>query len=225
MREIVLDTETTGLDPSGGHRVVEIGGVELLNHIPTGRTYQCYINPERDMPVEAHEVHGLSEEFLAEKPKFAEIVADFLAFIGDAALVIHNASFDIKFLNAELAAVGREPLPPERAIDTLDIARRKFPGAPNSLDALCRRFGVDLESRTKHGALLDCELLARVYLELIGGRQPGLALAATRQATAETDIEGRTGAVRPARPHAPTNEELEAHRAFVATLKQPIWDS
>jgi DNA polymerase-3 subunit epsilon len=225
MREIVLDTETTGLDPATGHRVVEIGGVELLNHMPTGRTYQSYLNPERDMPVEAYEVHGLSGEFLADKPKFAEIVTAFLDFIGDAALVIHNASFDIKFLSAELAAVGQEPLPPERAIDTLEIARRKFPGAPNSLDALCRRFGVDLEGRDKHGALLDCELLARVYLEMVGGRQPGLALSSARTTPSEKVTEASPAMARPPRPHAPTADELETHRAFIAGLKQPIWNS
>ena len=176
MREIVLDTETTGLDPAGGDRIVEIGGVELVNHMPTGRSFHAYINPERDMPAEAFAVHGLSAEFLSDKPKFREVAPDFLAFVGDATLVIHNASFDMKFLNAELGWIEAETLPWSRAVDTLDIARRRFPGALNSLDALCRRFGVDNSGREKHGALLDSELLAEVYLELMGGRQPDLTL-------------------------------------------------
>ncbi|WP_116132859.1 DNA polymerase III subunit epsilon [Tropicimonas sp. IMCC34043] len=179
MREIVLDTETTGLDPFDGHRIVEIGGVELDNHVPTGRTYHQYINPQRDMPTEAFDVHGLSTEFLADKPVFRSIAADFLAFVNDARLVIHNASFDMKFLNAELEWAGQPRLPMERALDTLAIARKRFPGSPASLDALCRRFGIDSSSRTLHGALLDSEILAEVYLELIGGRQPDFALGAS----------------------------------------------
>ena len=174
MREIVLDTETTGLDPAEGHRIVEIGAVELFNHVPTGRTFHVYINPQRAMPADAFEVHGLGDEFLWDKPVFAHVVDRFLAFCSDAALVIHNAAFDMKFLNAELAWAGQPELPLTRAIDTLEIARRKFPGAPASLDALCRRFGVDNSAREKHGALLDSEILAEVYLELIGGRQPAL---------------------------------------------------
>ncbi len=172
MREVVLDTETTGFDPETGDRIVEIGAVELMGHVPTGRTYHQYINPEREMPQEAFEVHGLGDEFLRDKPKFAEIGQAFLDFIGDAKLVIHNAAFDIKFLNAELKWMNLPQIPWEQAIDTLAIARKRFPGSPASLDALCRRFNIDNSSRTLHGALLDSEILAEVYLELIGGRQP-----------------------------------------------------
>ena len=219
MREIVLDTETTGFDPGAGHRVVEIGCVELRDHVPTGASYQTYVDPEREMPDEAFAVHGLGTEFLAEKPLFATIVADFLDFIGDAPLVIHNAEFDLKFLNAELARLDLPALPSERAIDTVAMARRKFPGAPASLDALCRRFNIDVSAREKHGALLDAELLAQVYLELTGGRQPGLVLAV------EAAAEGSTGERRdrPPRPHTPTPKELEAHDRFVDGLEAPIW--
>lgn len=177
MREIVLDTETTGLDPAEGHRIVEIGALELVNHIATGRQFHAYFNPERPMPAEAFAVHGLGDDFLAAQPRFAERVAELLDFLGDARLVIHNAAFDMRFLNAEFAARGLAPLPEARAIDTLEIARRRFPGAGNSLDALCRRFGIDNSGRSLHGALLDAQLLAEVYLELRGGRQPGLGLA------------------------------------------------
>src|ERR1700742_1353802 len=177
MREIVFDTETTGFEPSDGHRIVEIGCVELIDHFPTGKSFQAYLNPERDVPIESQRVHGLSDEFLADKPIFAHIVEEFLAFIGDAPLVIHNASFDIKFINAEFARTGHPPIPLSRAIDTIEIAKRKLPGARYSLDELCKRFGVDLTARTKHGALLDADLTAQIYLELIGGRQRGLALA------------------------------------------------
>jgi DNA polymerase-3 subunit epsilon len=221
MLEIVLDTETTGLDPSGGDRIVEIGCIELENHVPTGRTYHQYINPERDMPDGAYAVHGLSEAFLAKHPVFAEISSAFLEFIGESDLVIHNASFDLGFINAEIARLGQPPIDKGRAIDTLQIARGKYPGAQASLDALCRRFEIDLSERTKHGALLDAELLAAVYLELIGGRQPDLALAAKR-ARAETSVAER-GPARPARPHAPTAEELEAHEAFLDKLTDPVW--
>ncbi|MEO1551521.1 MAG: DNA polymerase III subunit epsilon, partial [Pseudomonadota bacterium] len=176
MREIVLDTETTGLDPKGGDRIVEIGAVELINHLPTGRTYHQYINPERNMPAEAFAIHGISEEFLADKPVFKDIAPAFVAFVGEAKLVIHNAAFDMKFLNAELGWAGFPILPMDQSLDTLDIARKRFPGAQNSLDALCRRFNVDNSMREKHGALLDSEILAEVYLELVGGRQPGLTL-------------------------------------------------
>ena len=182
MREIVLDTETTGFDPASGDRIVEIGAVELMNHMPTGQTYHQYINPERSMPKSAFEVHGLGDDFLRDKPVFSKIARDFLGFIADAPLVIHNASFDMKFLNAELKAAGLPILPMARSIDTVDMARKKFPGSPASLDALCRRFGVDNSAREKHGALLDSEILAEVYLELIGGRQPDLILA-SRQKT------------------------------------------
>jgi DNA polymerase-3 subunit epsilon len=220
MREIVLDTETTGLDPAAGHRIVEIGCIELMNHIATGQHFQTYVNPDRDMPTSAFEVHGLSAEFLAEHPTFDLIAERFLDFIGDAPLVIHNAEFDMRFINAELGRLGWPTIPTTRAIDTVRMARTKFPGAQASLDALCRRFGIDNSARTKHGALLDAELLAEVYLELTGGRQPGLELArAARQA-------GQSGipALRPARPHAPSEAELVAHAAFVKRyLKDPIW--
>ncbi len=229
MREIVLDTETTGLDPFDGHRVVEIGAVELVNHIPTGRTYQEYINPERDMPAEAEKVHGITEAFLMDKPVFATIADGFLAFLeqdahGEASaaqLVIHNASFDMKFLNFELGKLGHEAISNDRVIDSLALARQRFPGAPANLDALCRRFDVDISARTKHGALLDSELLAEVYLGLIGGRQPGLDLAVS-------DGRNRTGVKkdrvrREPRHHAPTADEMEAHEAFLQQLKDPIW--
>lgn len=176
MREIVLDTETTGLDPHKGDRVVEIGAVELVNHIPSGRTYHQYINPERDMPQEAFAVHGLSESFLSDKPVFADIAPAFFDFITGGMLVIHNASFDVGFLNAELTAAGHATIPPEQVLDTLALARNRHPMGPNSLDALCKRYGIDNSKRTKHGALLDSELLAEVYLELIGGRQTTLTL-------------------------------------------------
>jgi len=221
MREIVLDTETTGLDPRSGDRLVEIGCVELENHIPTGRTYHQYINPERDMPDGAFAVHGLSEAFLAQYPVFAEVADAFLAFIDDAALVIHNASFDLGFINAELERLGRAALEAARAVDTVQIARSKFPGAQASLDALCRRFEIDLSARTKHGALLDAELLADVYLELIGGRQPGFELAGQRAAAASSEVS--RAPARPARPHAPSAEELAAHDAFLEKLTDPIW--
>jgi DNA polymerase-3 subunit epsilon len=227
MREIVLDTETTGLDPAAGHRVVEIGCVELLNHLPSGQVFHRYINPERDMPTEAFAVHGLSEEFLAGHPLFAAIAEELLDFLGDAPLVIHNADFDMKFLNWELKLLGRTALPRERAIDTVGMARRRFPGSPANLDALCRRFGIDNSSREKHGALLDAELLAEVYLELIGGREPGLALASTKESgrSAATGDNGGPVArpVRPPRPHAATAEELAAHAAFLGKLKNPLW--
>jgi DNA polymerase-3 subunit epsilon len=177
MREVVLDTETTGLDPEKGDRIVEIGAVELNNHLPTGKTYHKYINPKRAMPAEAFAVHGLGDDFLKDKPDFSEIVDGFLNFVADAKLIIHNASFDMKFINAELRWAGRTILPDDQALDTLAIARRKFPGSPASLDALCRRFGIDSFDRTLHGALLDSEILAQVYLELIGGRQTDFGLS------------------------------------------------
>jgi DNA polymerase-3 subunit epsilon len=223
MREIVLDTETTGLDPTAGHRVVEVACLELVNHVPTGRNYQSYLNPERDMPMSAFEVHGLSDAFLADKPRFAEIADKLLEFIGDAPLVIHNARFDIGFLNAELDRLGRAPIDGGRAVDTVLLARQKFPGAQVSLDALCRRFEIDNSARTKHGALLDAELLAEVYLELIGGRQPTLGLAAGAAESIQLRVAAAQRPVRPARPFAPTAEELAAHEAFLAKLKEPIW--
>jgi DNA polymerase III subunit epsilon len=225
MREIVLDTETTGLEPEAGHRVVEIGAVELLNHMPTGRTFHQYVNPRRDMPAEALAVHGLTEEFLRDFPPFADIADAFLRFVSGARLVIHNAAFDMRFLNAELRWAGRPLLSAEAAIDTLALARRRFPGAPSSLDALCRRFGVDNSAREKHGALLDSEILAEVYLELIGGRQPDFALSIA----ADPRPGGPEGAWRlPARPRPlPPRlnaEEAAAHAAFVESLGEgAIW--
>ncbi len=220
MREIVLDTETTGLDPDQGHRLVEIAAVELIDHLPSGQSFHRYLNPERGMPEEAFRVHGLSAEFLRDYPLFGEVADELVAFLGDSRLVIHNAVFDLRFLNAELTAHGREPLGPGRAIDTLQLAQRRFPGAPNNLDALCRRFSVDNSARTRHGALLDCELLAEVYLHLLGGRQIGLGLAMPGQHRAAATV---VRPVRPPRPHAPSAEELAVHAAFVAKLDDPIW--
>lgn len=228
MREIVLDTETTGFEPTEGHRIVEIGAVELFNHMPTGRTYHQYINPKRIMPKEAFEVHGLGDDFLRDKPLFPAIAQAFLDFIADAPLVIHNASFDMKFLNAELAMANLPALTAARAVDTLLIARKKFPGSPASLDALCRRFNIDNSMREKHGALLDSEILAEVYLELVGGRQPdfGLATAAQNNA-AETNAAGTAWRPRPRpAPLAPrlTEAEFAAHTVFVAGLGDAaIW--
>jgi len=227
MREIVLDTETTGLDPNSGDRIVEIGAIELLNHMPTGQVYHQYINPERSMPQGAFAVHGLGDEFLADKPVFSRIAVDFLEFIGRAKLVIHNASFDMKFLNAELERCGHKRLPMSQALDTLDIARKKYPGAQNSLDALCRRYAVDNSGREKHGALLDSELLAEVYLELIGGRQPDFALDAA--SIGGDAIEGRTGTWKPKPRQTPlkprlTPEEARRHTEFIATLgEDALW--
>jgi DNA polymerase III subunit epsilon len=228
MREIVLDTETTGFEPSEGHRIVEIGAVELMNHMPTGRTYHQYINPERAMPKEAFDVHGLGDDFLKSKPVFAKISQDFLTFIADAPLVIHNAPFDMKFLNAELASVGKPPLPMQRAIDTVIMARKKFPGSPASLDALCRRFGVDNAAREKHGALLDSELLAEVYLELIGGRQPDFGLSGPQAQksgeTAQATADWRAGPRPQVLPPRMTETENAAHMAFVAEMGDAaIW--
>lgn len=183
VREIVLDTETTGLDPVDGHRIVEIGCVELEDHVPTGRTFQRYLNPERSVPLESQDVHGLTDSFLADKPHFRDVVEELIAFLGDAPLVIHNASFDLKFLNAEFARSSHPPISLARTIDTIDIAKAKFPGARYSLDELCRRFAIDLSAREKHGALLDAELTARVYLELVGGRQTRLRLSPTEMAS------------------------------------------
>lgn len=222
MREIVLDTETTGLDPKSGDRIIEIGCVELINHMPSGETYQQYINPERDMPAESFRIHGLSEAFLSDYPLFAEIVDGFLDFIADDKLVIHNAAFDIKFINAELERLGFAGLPMTRAIDTVQIARTRYPGASASLDDLCRRFGVDNTERTLHGALLDSSLLAEVYIDLIGAREPGFDLAA-RETTTATVSERRERVVRPARPHAASAAEKAAHDALVARLNDPVW--
>jgi len=225
MREIVLDTETTGLDALRGDRLVEIGCVEIINRMPTGQVFHRYINPERDMPAEAFAVHGLSSEFLADKPLFHEIVEEFLEFIGDAPLVIHNASFDIGFINAELDRVKRAAIPRERLVDTLLLARRKHPGVSNRLDDLCSRYAIDNSRRTKHGALLDAELLAEVYIDLIGARQSQLILSETRQSfsTGQTDAPRRQREV----PLAPriTEADVAAHTAFVATLGgTPVWN-
>ncbi|MBV8425716.1 MAG: DNA polymerase III subunit epsilon [Hyphomicrobiales bacterium] len=227
MREIILDTETTGLDHANGDRVVEIGGVELINRFPTNRSFHVYINPERSMSPDAEKVHGLSDNFLGDKPRFAEHVEAFLEFVGDATLVIHNASFDVAFLNAELARTGHPPLRFERVIDTLALARRKHPGAPNSLDALCARYGIDNSNRLKHGALLDAELLAEVYIELTEGRQSGLDFEADGLAAANLE----EAALRPPARERPaplpsllSAEERASHAAFVATLgEKAIW--
>ncbi len=229
MREIVLDTETTGFDPTQGDRIVEIGAVELFNHLPTGKTYHQYINPERSMPKDAFEVHGLGDEFLRDKPLFRAIGKAFLDFVGESQLVIHNAAFDMKFLNHELKAAGLPTIPWPRATDTLMIARSKFPGSPASLDALCRRFGIDNSRREKHGALLDSEILAEVYLELVGGRQPDFALASTTETRAsktQTDIEPDWRPRPRPVPLATRLSEAEgaAHAAFVAKLgDSAIW--
>ncbi len=226
MREIVLDTETTGLDPLRGDRLVEIGCVEIFNRMPTGQTFHRHINPERLVAAEALAVHGLSNEFLADKPLFADVVEEFLAFIGDAPLVIHNASFDIGFINAELDRLKLPPITRERLVDTLLLARRKHPGVSNRLDDLCSRYSIDNSHRTKHGALLDAELLAEVYVDLIGARQSSLILASD---TREVRLSGTTELPRRQRlvPLAPrvTEADREAHRAFVATLgDKPIWN-
>lgn len=230
-RQIVLDTETTGLDPKTGDRIVEIGCVEIADLVPTGRTYQAYINPEREMSAGASDITGLKDYFLKDFPVFAEIASDFAEFIGDAPLVIHNAPFDVGFINAEFALVGLPPLNPARVIDTLEIARKKFPGQPNNLDALCKRLNVDNTSRTLHGALLDSEILAEVYAELSGGRQRGLGFgddsplgASARAANALAANLTPTGIKRPPRPHGPSEEELAAHAAFLEErVKEPIW--
>jgi len=234
MREIALDTETTGISPRDGHRIIEIGALELMHHVPTGRKLHLYINPERDIDEGAVAVHGITSEFLADKPAFADIVDEFLAFIGDDPLVIHNASFDMSFINAELKRLNRPLLPMSQSIDTLMMARKKFPGAQANLDALCRRFEIDNTHRDLHGALIDADLLAGVYIELLGGRQPGLLLdtASQNQTDAKiTSIGADSGPkfeidgtnFRPIRAHAPTADELEAHANFVAGIKDPIW--
>ncbi|MEH6737166.1 MAG: DNA polymerase III subunit epsilon [Sulfitobacter sp.] len=219
MREIVLDTETTGFDPKTGDRIVEIGAVELMGHVATGNTYHQYINPERGMPADAFEVHGLGDEFLRDKPKFAAVGQAFLDFVGDSKMIIHNAAFDMKFLNFELGKMGLRQLPWEQAVDTLAIARKKFPGSPSSLDALCRRFGIDNSSRTLHGALLDSEILAEVYLELIGGKQPDFGLSTRAEPKAGDDTSEWS-----ARPRATplpsrlSEKENAAHAEFVSKL-------
>ena len=226
MREIVLDTETTGIDHAKGHRVVEIGAVELINHIPSGKTFHYYIDPERDMPSDAEAIHGLSTQFLKGKPLFSAIAQEFIAFIGEASLVIHNAAFDVGFLNAEFARVNQPSILPERVVDTLALARQKHPMGPNSLDALCKRYGIDNSKRDKHGALLDSELLADVYLELIGGRQSALSLSAITVATRAAIAPA--GLVR-ARPHPLASRlsevEIIAHMALIAELgDKALWN-
>ena len=227
MREIVLDTETTGLDPSDGHRIVEIGCLELINHVPTDKVFHAYINPSRSMPEGAFAVHGLSDEFLQDKPLFADICDDFIAFIAGSSLVIHNAVFDMKFLNAELERMGGVKLAADRAIDTLGMARKKFPGSPNSLDALCRRFGVNTDSREKHGALIDSHLLASVYLELIGGRQPDFDLALETSSQKGQGPVSEGGEKKRLRELAPliTQDERHAHDTFLASKlgEKPLW--
>lgn len=225
MREIVFDTETTGLDPLGGDRMVEIGCVEMFNRIETGRTFHTYFNPEREMPIGAEAVHGLTSIFLSDKPRFSDKAEELLEFIADAPLVAHNASFDFAFLNFELERCGRLPVCLSRMVDTLTLARTKHPGAKHSLDALCMRFGIDRSQRIKHGALLDAQLLAQVYVELTGGRQIGLGLVAD---TASVAVSAASRPIvvrepRPARPHFAAAEELERHRAFIAKLVNPLW--
>lgn len=225
MREIIFDTETTGLDPQGGDRLVEIGCIEMVNRVLTGRTFHAYFNPDRDMPAAAEAVHGLSAAFLSDKPRFAERVEELLEFIADSPLVAHNAGFDFGFVNAELALLGREAVCKSRMIDTVALARVRHPGAKLSLDALCTRYGIDRSHRTKHGALLDAELLAQVYVELTGGRQIGLELAAdaadTLVASVVTVTRRRT--FRPARPHAASEAELLVHAEFLKSINSPLW--
>ena len=224
MREIVLDTETTGLDPVDGHRMVEIGAVELVNRIPTGRTYHQYLNPERDIDAESIRIHGITNEHVKDMPTFAQAADAFLAFIEGAGLVIHNAPFDMKFLNFELDLMGRGPLT-NTVVDTIPMARSKFPGAQVNLDALCRRFEIDLSARVYHGALLDSQLLAEVYLELMGGRQPDLAFADTESADAEAASRFRITAPKAARTFAPSPEELANHEAYIAKIANSLWQS
>lgn len=220
MREIILDTETTGLDLKMGHRLVEIGAVELMNHTPTGVNYQTYINPERDVDPGAQEIHGLTTEFLKQQPTFSDISAEFINFLSDSTLIIHNAPFDLGFINMELSNLGLASIHSERVIDTLLLARKKFPGAQASLDALCRRFSIDNRHRDLHGALVDAALLADVYIELIGGKEPTLGLSATKPKMVAADT---TRVYREPRSFPASEEELELHRAFVETLVNPIW--
>ena len=232
MREIVLDTETTGFEPEEGHRIVEIGCIELMQQIPTGKTYHQYINPERDMPEEAYRVHGLSDEFLSKYPVFSKIAEEFEVFIGDAPLVIHNAEFDMKFINFELTKIGKKAIPMDRAIDTLQIARSKFPGAPATLDALCRKFEIDNSDRVMHGALLDAELLAEVYLELLGGRQRGLSFQEPNNifqlSKGKANLDGfaknQNKKLREARHFPISKEEKEAHSKLLEQLTGNIWN-
>jgi DNA polymerase-3 subunit epsilon len=226
MREIVLDTETTGLDPALGHRIVEIGGVELIHHVPTGRHFHHYVNPEREVPADAFAVHGLSTEFLRAKPVFREVAEELLQFFGDAVLVIHNAAFDVAFLNAELGFLRREPLRPDRIIDSLLLARQRHPMSPNSLDALCKRYGIDISRRRLHGALLDAELLSEVYIELIGGKQPAFTLAGMpRDKRPDADLVPRLISPRP-QPLLPrlTEQEIADHERMIQSLgAKALW--
>ena len=221
MREIILDTETTGLDPNMGHRLVEIGAVELINHTPTGVNYQTYINPERDVDPGAQEIHGLTNEFLKQHPAFEDISTEFMNFLSDSTLIIHNAPFDLAFINMELRRLGVAPISSERVIDTLVLARKKFPGAQANLDALCRRFAIENRHRELHGALVDAALLADVYIELIGGKEPTLSLSAKKSKAVAEDT---ARVYQNPRSFPVSEEELELHRAFVKTLKNPIWD-
>lgn len=226
MREIIFDTETTGLNPAAGDRMVEIGCIELFNRIETGRTFHAYFNPCRPMPTEAEAVHGLTDTFLSDKPHFSDKVDELLEFLGDAPLIAHNASFDFGFLNHELSLCARDPICMSRMIDTLMLARSKHPGAKHSLDALCARFGVDRSHRVKHGAILDAQLLTQVYIELTGGRQIGLSLG---QVVRSTEVEASKQVtaqkiIRPARPHVPSDEERTRHRSFIARLANPLWE-
>ena len=226
IREIVLDTETTGMDPFSGDRIIEIGAVELVNHLPSGKTCQIYINPERDIPAEATAVHGITNDFVKDKPVFSQVYTEFIDFIGDdSKLVIHNAEFDMKFLNWELKNVGHPEISKTRVVDTLMIARKKFPGSPANLDALCRRFSIDNTARTFHGALLDSELLAEVYLELLGGRQHGLSLTANQSAAQSETVNAaaKSRPFREPRPHTASAEELAAHAEMISQLKEPLW--
>lgn len=226
MREIIFDTETTGLDPKSGDRLVEIGCIEMVNRVATGSTFHAYFNPDRDMPAAAEAVHGLSITFLSDKPRFHERAAEFLEFIGEETkLVAHNAGFDFGFVNSELDMCGLPPLSRERMVDTVAMARMRHPGAKNSLDALCTRYGIDRSHRTRHGALLDAELLAQVYVELTGGRQIGLSLAAEVETIEITTLAAprRARTFRSARPHGPSEAELAAHAAFLETVQAPLW--
>lgn len=226
-RSIILDTETTGLDPATGDRVLEVAAVELMNLVPTGRSFHVVIDPERDVPEEATRIHGFTREMLIGKPKFAEILDDLLAFLAEDPVIAHNAVFDFNFLDHEFKRAGRAPIPRTRMVDTLVMAKKRFPGLPNSLDALCRRYGIDNSMRTSHNALLDVQLLAQVYLELMGGKQPGLELAGNRSSTtsnAPVLLEAAPVSRTP-RPITPSAAELEAHAAFLGKLKEPIWRS
>ncbi len=225
MREIIFDTETTGLDPKTGDRLVEIGCIEMVNRVTTGETFHAYFNPDRDMPAAAEAVHGLSASFLSDKPRFHERAAELLEFLGDSNLVAHNAGFDFGFINMELESCGLEPVSRSRMVDTVALAKLRHPGAKLSLDALCTRYGIDRSHRTRHGALLDAELLAQVYVELTGGRQIGLELASDggSDLAVTVEIAPRERVFRPARPHQPSDAELAVHAAFLDTMKSPLW--